>query len=252
MRGRIARQILFLPPPNPLAARWGEDSAATLDRFGAEEARVDAVLSSAELGPVLDRALATAPVLNYVRGGSPTLAGDDDDDVRFLSRVRSRFFNVAVRDATPTVHEMRRGKDAAEVAAIERSIAVTAEALDRVWGLVRAGMHEYEIEGEISGHYRARGASHAFEPIVAAGLNAVFPHYKANSARIEAGKLLLIDTGTALDGYRSDVTRTCRSTGSSTTGSARSTTPCCGPARGDRDLPGGRAYSPTCTPRPTR
>jgi Xaa-Pro aminopeptidase len=43
---------------------------------------------------------------------------------------------------------------------------------------------------------------------VACGINAVFPHYHANSARIEPGKLLLIDTGAALDGYRSDVTRT--------------------------------------------
>jgi Xaa-Pro aminopeptidase len=43
---------------------------------------------------------------------------------------------------------------------------------------------------------------------VACGINAVFPHYKANSARIEPGKLLLIDTGASLDGYCSDVTRT--------------------------------------------
>jgi Xaa-Pro aminopeptidase len=69
-------------------------------------------------------------------------------------------------------------------------------------------MYEHEVEGEITHRYRAHGATHAFEPIVACGVNAVFPHYKANSARIEAGKLLLIDTGAVLDGYRSDVTRT--------------------------------------------
>jgi len=208
VRGRVVRQILFLPPPNPLAARWGEDSTATVDRLGAEQARVDAVLSGGELGPVLDRALSTTSALAYVRGTKPTLAGEDDDDSRFLSRVRGRFFSVAIRDATPTVDEMRASKDEAEIAAIERSIAVTAEAVNRVLGLVRAGMHEYEVEGVISGLYRAHGAIHAFDPIVACGVNAVYPHYKANSARIEAGQLLLIDTGAALNGYASDVTRT--------------------------------------------
>ena len=107
-----------------------------------------------------------------MRGGLPSLAGDDDD-AEFLSRVRARFFGVTVRDATPSVHEMRRAKDAAEVAAIERSIEVTREALDRVLGELRPDMHEYEIEGEIARVYRAHGARHAFDPIVACGINAV-------------------------------------------------------------------------------
>jgi Xaa-Pro aminopeptidase len=208
VRGRIVHQILFLPAPSPLAARWGEDSAATVDRVGPDSARVDAVLGVDELDAVLDRALQEASVLHYVRGSQPTLAGDDDSDVRFLSRVRDRFFGVTVRDATPTVDELRRSKDEAEIRAIERAAAVTAEALDRVLGLVRAGMHEHEVEGEITRVYRAHGATHAFEPIVACGVNAVFPHYKANAARIEPGQLLLIDTGAVLDGYASDVTRT--------------------------------------------
>jgi Xaa-Pro aminopeptidase len=208
VRGRMVRQVLFLPATSPLAARWGEDSVATVDRVDAEEARVDAVLELDELDAVLDRALQQASVLHYVRGSLPTLAGDDDDDVRFLSRVRGRFFGVTVRDATPTVHELRRSKDEKEIRAIERAVAVTDEALERVLGSVRAGMYEYEVEGEITRHYRTHGATHAFAPIVACGVNAVFPHYKANSARIEPGQLLLIDTGAALDGYCSDVTRT--------------------------------------------
>jgi Xaa-Pro aminopeptidase len=208
VRGRIVRQLLFLPHPNPLAARWGEDSHATTDRVSPDDAGVDVVLGTGELAAILDRALQGVAVLSYVQAQLPTLAGDEDDDVRFLSRVRHRFFGVAVQDATPTVHELRRSKDGAEVAALERAVAVTQEALDRVLGLVRAGMHEYEVEGEIARVYRAHRATHAFDPIVACGLNAVFPHYKANSARIEPGQLLLVDTGAALDGYRCDVTRT--------------------------------------------
>ncbi len=208
VRGRIVRELLFLPAPDSLAARWGEDSAATFGRVTADQAQVDAVLESDELGALLSRALASAPTLHYVRGSAPTLAGDDDDDVRFLSRIRSRFFALTLCDATPAVHEMRRAKDAAEVQAIERAIARTGEAIERALGLVRPGLHEFEVEAEISRVYRGHGATHAFDPIVACGVNAVFPHYRANSARLDAGKLLLIDTGAALDGYRADVTRT--------------------------------------------
>lgn len=208
VRGRSVHEVLFLPSPSPLAARWGEDSAATVDRVQADDAGVDAVLSLGELGAALDRALQQVSVLHYVRGHAPTLSGDEDDDARFVANLRRRFFGLTLRDATPTVHEMRRSKDDGEVRAIERAAAMTAEAMDRVMKLVRAGVYEHEIEGEITRVYRKHGATHAFEPIVACGANAVYPHYKANSARIEPGRLLLIDTGAALDGYCSDVTRT--------------------------------------------
>lgn len=208
VRGRVVKQILFLPASDPIAARWGEDAAATADSFTAEQAGVDAILESRELEPLLGRLLQEADVLHYVRGVSPSLEGDEDVDSAFVAKVRNRFFGVTVRDAAPTVHEMRRTKDESEIRAIESSIELTREALDRVFGLLQAGMHEYEIEGEITRHYRGQGAGHAFDPIVACGVNAVFPHYKANDSRIEPGQLLLIDTGALLQGYRSDVTRT--------------------------------------------
>ncbi len=208
VRGQMVRQILFLPASDPLAARWGEDGTATAEDWTAERAGVDAILETDELAPLLGRLLQEAPTLHYVRGVPPSLVGDEDPDAAFVARLRHRFFGVTVRDASPTVHELRRTKDDAEVRAIERSIEVTRKALDQVFGQLRAGMHEYEVEGEISRVYRGHGGGHAFDPIVACGVNAVFPHYKANAAQIEAGQLLLIDTGTLLNGYRSDVTRT--------------------------------------------
>ena len=207
-RGRIVHQLLFLPQPTPLAARWGEDAAATVDRITAEAALVDAVLSTDELDAVLGRALGEATLFHYVRGVPATLAGPDEVDAPFLLRVRERFFGTTLRDATQSVAELRRVKDAGELRAIERAIDVTREAIDRVLELARPGLSEHEIEGEITRIYRRHGATHAFDPIVATGLNAVFPHYHANAAPIEAGQLLLVDTGAVLDGYRGDVTRT--------------------------------------------
>jgi Xaa-Pro aminopeptidase len=147
-------------------------------------------------------------VLNYVRGSPPTLAGEDDEETAFLSRIRARFFGLTLRDVTPGVHALRRVKDAGEVQAIERAVALTRQALERVRECLGPGVHERELEAEITRIYRRGGATHAFEPIVACGVNAAYPHYRANAARLSPGQLVLIDTGATLAGYRSDVTRT--------------------------------------------
>jgi len=207
VRGRMVHQLLFLPAADPLAARWGEDSAATTGSVDAAAAGFDAVLPIGDLGPLLEQALARAGVMHFVRGCPPLLAGAEDADAAFLARVRHTFFDLRLQDATPAVHEMRRVKDAGEVGKIEASLALTAAALDVALETLRGGLDEHEVEAEITRTYRAGGATHAFDPIVAAGANACLMHYTSNSSRIDPGGMLLIDTGAKLGDYCSDITR---------------------------------------------
>jgi len=213
VRGRLAQQILFLPPGDPLAARWGEDSSATLEEVSAEDAGVDVVMAGSQVTEVLDQALRTANLLFYVRAWEPSLAGAEDRDSALTHKIRQRFLDVQVRDGSHAVHEMRRLKDRSEVESIERAVAVTAEGLDRAMRMARPGMNECEIEAELTRVYRGRGARHAFDPIVGAGPNALSLHYKRNSGPIDEGQLLLIDTGALVDHYCSDITRTCPASG---------------------------------------
>jgi Xaa-Pro aminopeptidase len=208
VRGRTVRRALFLPASDPLAARWGEEGRHTTERTTAEMARVDAVLPASELDLVLGRTLACAQRVGYVRAAEPTLGGEDDADTLFVERIRRRFFGLPLSDATPAVHEMRRLKDEYEVRAIVRAAALTGQALEALLARLRPGVREHELEAEITRVYRAAGAVHAFEPIVAGGSNAAILHYTVNEAVVESGRLLLIDTGAQLDGYCSDVTRT--------------------------------------------
>jgi Xaa-Pro aminopeptidase len=115
---------------------------------------------------------------------------------------------LRIDDATPTVHALRRLKEPGEIAAIERALAVTAEAIGAGLGAARAGVAECELEAEHARVYRRHGARHAFDPIVGSGANAHKLHYKVNSGRLAAGQLLLLDTGAMLDGYGADITRT--------------------------------------------
>jgi len=208
VHGRKARQLLFLPPSNPLAASWGEDARATIEGTDPASAAVDGVLSTEMLEPLLASLATEAGTLHYVRADPLWLGGEDGDETRFLNRLRSRLFALRMKDATPRVHEMRSAKDAQERSAITRAAGVTAEGFRRVLSMLRAGMLESEVEGELTRCYRSLAATHAFAPIIAAGMNAVYPHYKANASRIAAGELLLVDSGAKLDGYCSDVTRT--------------------------------------------
>jgi Xaa-Pro aminopeptidase len=207
VRGRLVRQLLFLPASDPLARRWGEDARATADADAALLG-VDAVLPLDELDLVLGRALSSTERLHYVRTSPPAFGGPPDPDAQFVAALRERFFGLALSDATERVHEARRIKDAVEVAAIERAAAVTRLAFERARQAIRPGVMECELEAEIARVYRAARAVHAFEPIVAAGANALSLHYRDNSARLEPGDLVLIDSGASLDGYKADVTRT--------------------------------------------
>lgn len=208
VRGRRVRQVLFLPEGDALAAVWGEDSAFTLAGARAEELGVDAVYGSGQLEAVLTQALGEHSILHVVRGFPPTLSGNADPDAAFVERVRGRFFGTQVRDATDLVEEMRRLKDDGEVAAVQRAIDVTGQALEALMKLARPGSGEYELEAELTRHYRGANGGHAFSPIVAAGANACLLHYKENSGRVADGDLVLIDTGAALDGYKADISRT--------------------------------------------
>ncbi len=208
VRGRIVEQVLFLPSGDPLLARWGEDSAVTIGAARAEDLGVDAVIPTGEMQAHLTQWLGCARVVHLVRGTPPVLSADPDPDAAFAERIHHRFLGVELRDGTAAVHEMRRIKDDGEVAAIRRAIDVTAEALRALAGRLRPGAREHELEAEIARVYRARGATHAFSPIVGTGPNALKLHYEKNASTLETGQLVLVDTGAALDGYRSDITRT--------------------------------------------
>jgi Xaa-Pro aminopeptidase len=76
--------------------------------------------------------------------------------------------------------------------------------------MVRAGedVREYHLEAELLHEFRRHGSQYpAYGSIVAAGANACVLHYRAGTAQVRAGELVLIDAGCELDGYASDITR---------------------------------------------
>ena len=110
---------------------------------------------------------------------------------------------------------MRLIKDAHEQGIMRRAGQISAGAHIRAMQtsarMLRAGqdVREYHLEAELLHEFRLHGAqSPAYTSIVAAGANACVLHYRADTAPVRAGELVLIDAGCELDGYASDITRT--------------------------------------------
>ena len=107
------------------------------------------------------------------------------------------------------LHEMRLIKTEEEIALMQRSADIAAEAHREAMKAVRPGMKEYEVEALIEHIFRRQGAAApAYNSIVGTGANATILHYIQNDATLEDGHLLLVDAGAEYQGYASDITRT--------------------------------------------
>ncbi|MEO5985561.1 MAG: Xaa-Pro peptidase family protein [Candidatus Limnocylindria bacterium] len=104
---------------------------------------------------------------------------------------------------------LRAIKTTDEIDAIGRACILTDACFDHLVKFVRPGMTEETVALELERFFRTHGAEGlAFEPIVLAGARAAMPHGRPSDTPIERGNVLLIDFGCAIDGYRSDMTRT--------------------------------------------
>ena len=119
------------------------------------------------------------------------------------------------RDLCGLLDEMRLIKDVHEQALMRRAAQISAGAHIRAMRLsarmLREGseVREYHLDAELLHEFRRHGSQcPAYGSIVAAGANACVLHYRADTAPVRDGELVLIDAGCEFDGYASDITRT--------------------------------------------
>lgn len=134
---------------------------------------------------------------------------DDHTSVRLLEKLKAKLADgVEMVAAGGRVEELRRVKDAGELAAIEEA----SKLADQVWswsaeqGL--AGRSEREVARAAEARIRELGGDPSFPAIVAAGPNGALPHAEPGEREIGRGELVVFDMGAEIDGYCSDGTRT--------------------------------------------
>ncbi len=136
----------------------------------------------------------------------------------YLTVSRYREVEEALKSSRPTatmahaedlVERMRLVKEPEEVVKIRASLDLTEKALVWVWETLRPGKTEKEVAWEIERSIREGGAEAvSFPPIVAGGPNAALPHAVPTERKINAGEPVILDLGSKLGHYCSDMTRT--------------------------------------------
>lgn len=113
-----------------------------------------------------------------------------------------------VIDVRPLLAKMRAVKSTEEIEKIQEAVDLTVKAYEEVKDSLQYAQFEYNLDAEFTYAFRNVGATHAYEPIVAAGVNACTLHYQKNAAKLPANGLVLMDVGARIDGYCADITRT--------------------------------------------
>jgi Xaa-Pro dipeptidase len=112
-----------------------------------------------------------------------------------------------IADAGPAIQALRRCKSAAEIALMQYAKTITLEVQRRAWKSLKAGVMTSEVARFIDEQHRALGGSGNTFCIVSFGEDSALPHGGERDRALSEGDMVLIDTGTSLDGYNSDITR---------------------------------------------
>jgi Xaa-Pro aminopeptidase len=114
-----------------------------------------------------------------------------------------------VQPTDDLVEGLRVAKDAGEVDAIRRAVALAQDALAAVLPGVVPGQRELDVAAELERALRLRGSEwHPFPTIVASGPRSALPHARTSDRVIQPGEWLLLDFGAQVGGYCADLTRT--------------------------------------------
>lgn len=104
------------------------------------------------------------------------------------------------------IKNLRMIKEKKEINLIKKSTSISLEAFTYIKEIFRQGMTEKDVSIEIERFLKIKSDNKiAFEPIVAAGKNTVFPHHRAKQTKIN--NFFLTDLGAMYYGYCSDLTR---------------------------------------------
>jgi Xaa-Pro aminopeptidase len=209
LRHGRAGGTIFTQPRDPRRALYDgfpPDSAAVSRATGL------GARSIAARGPLLDSLAATGQTFFTLRDYAGNDYAESDSLTRgaaFMHAFAARHPGLELRDAHPTTDSLRARKSPAELALLRRAIEVTVAAQGAAMRTVRPGRWEYEIDALFASAFRRTGGDGpAFGSIIGSGPNSTQYHYEANSRRMRAGEVVVMDMGAAWGGYAADVTRT--------------------------------------------
>ena len=136
-----------------------------------------------------------------VEAGTMTLSERD--------RLVSHLSDIELVSTEDVVEELRRVKEPSELAAIRDAVRIADDAFTWILDRLVPGATEREVALDLEVRMRTAGADDvSFEPIVGSGSLSAHIHHSPSERAFEKGDPILLDFGSRVDGYCSDMTRT--------------------------------------------
>lgn len=151
-----------------------------------------------------------APALAEALRGATSIAFDEEARAGFVLDVMAAAPGARIERSGAIMRDLRLRKDPAELAALRAAGETVDQTIAAAMALCRPGRSELEVERELRAALLARSpqSSVAFT-IIASGPNAALPHHETGRRIMQRGDVVILDFGTRLDGYHSDITVTC-------------------------------------------
>lgn len=150
------------------------------------------------------------PALRNAVAGLSRLAFDDEARAAFLLDLLEVAPGLRVEKAGGIMRSLRIRKQPDELAWMRAAARTVDETIPEAIRLCLPGRSESEIEEELRRALLRRSPeSRVAFTIVASGENAALPHHETGSRRLQPGDVVILDYGTRLHGYHSDITVTC-------------------------------------------
>jgi Xaa-Pro aminopeptidase len=125
------------------------------------------------------------------------------------NKIKEFYPKNKIVSARPILNILRLIKSEEEIRMIQKAVDITNLAFIKVLKTIKPEQYEYVIESEISYVFRTNGCNgHAYNPIIATGINACGLHYDKNNAEVKDGDMLLMDFGADCNYYAADLSRT--------------------------------------------
>lgn len=141
-------------------------------------------------------------------GPTGRMAVDERMALAMYRSLRAEIDDARLADAGPLIHPLRSRKSPAELAQMRHAKAITLEVHRRAHLQLHAGQRASEVVRFIDDQHRALGGSGNSFCIVSFAEDTSLPHGGEGDRALAHGDVVLIDTGTRIDGYSSDITRT--------------------------------------------
>ncbi len=151
----------------------------------------------------------SAALIARVLGDKGVLALDDNMPLYFYNALAAELGAERLANGGPIINGLRRIKSPAEIALIQYAMNLTLDVHKQAHALLKPGIRASEVVEFIDRRHREAGV-HGGSTfcIVSFGEATSLPHGADGDQTLGEDDVILVDTGTRIDGYHSDLTRT--------------------------------------------